>query len=164
MIKKKKPFKDTLVGGGLIAAASLINPALGGILKGALSVKDAITMIGDSDATHEEKLSLQEFILKQHQAEVQDRVSAREREADVLAAGGSDLLMKTIGWTISITFIVMILVATGIIESDLTGDHRDMFNVAFGAVSAKLASIVSYYFGSSVGSKRKTILMNENNG
>ena len=67
-MEKKKKFKDTLVGSGLIAAASLINPALGGVLKGALTVGDAIKMVGDSDASAEEKLSLQEFILKQHQA------------------------------------------------------------------------------------------------
>ena len=105
MIKKKKPFKDTLVGSGLIAAAGLINPALGGVLKGALSVGDAIKMVGDSDASPEEKLSLQEFILKQHQAEVADRTSAREREANVLAAGGSDILQKTIGWSVAFAFI-----------------------------------------------------------
>ena len=161
MEKKKKKFKETLLGSGLIAAAGLINPALGGVLKGALSVGDAIKMVGQSDATPEEKLSLQEFILKQHQVEVADRTSAREREAKVLAAGGSDILQKTIGWTISITFVVMVLVMTGIIETNLEGAHENMLNIAFGAVSAKLASIVSYFFGSSQGSKDKTQMMNQ---
>ena len=158
--KNKKPFKDTLVGSGLIAAAGLINPALGGVLKGALSVGDAIKMVGDSDATPEEKLSLQEFILKQHEAEVADRTSAREREANVLAAGGSDILQKTIGWSVAISFVGMLLAVTGFVEVDLTGAHKDLFNVGFGAVSAKMTSIVSYYFGSSIGSKQKTKMMN----
>ena len=158
--KNKKPFKDTLVGSGLIAAAGLINPALGGVLKGALSVGDAIKMVGDSDATPEEKLSLQEFILKQHEAEVADRTSAREREANVLAAGGSDILQKTIGWSVAISFVGMLLAVTGFVEVDLTGAHKDLFNVGFGAVSAKMTSIVSYYFGSSIGSKQKTKMLN----
>ena len=157
--KNKKPFKDTLVGSGLIAAAGLINPALGGVLKGALSVGDAIKMVGDSDASPEEKLSLQEFILKQHEQEVQDRTSAREREAKVAAAGGSDILQKTIGWTVAISFTGMLAAVVGIIDVDLTGVHKDMFNVGFGAVSAKMTSIVSYYFGSSLGSKQKTSMM-----
>ena len=158
--KNKKPFKETLVGSGLIAAAGLINPALGGVLKGALSVGDAIKMVGDSDASPEEKLSLQEFILKQHEAEVADRTSAREREANVLAAGGSDILQKTIGWTVALAFVGMLAAIVGIIDVDLTGVHKDMFNVGFGAVSAKMTSIVSYYFGSSIGSKQKTQMMN----
>ena len=159
MIKDKKKFKDTLVGSGLIAAASLINPALGGVLKGALTVGDAIKMVGDSNASPEEKLSLQEFILKQHQAEVADRTSAREREAAVAASGGSDILQKTIGWTVALAFVGMLAAIIGIIEVDLTGVHKDMFNVGFGAVSAKMTSIVSYYFGSSLGSKQKTQMM-----
>ena len=158
--KNKKKFKDTLVGGGLIAAAGLINPALGGVLKGALNVGDAIKMIGNSDASPEEKLNLQEFLLKQHEAEVADRTSAREREANVLAAGGSDILQKTIGWSVAIAFIGMLAAIIGIIDVDLTGVHKDMFNVGFGAVSAKMTSIVSYYFGSSKGSKMKTQMMN----
>ena len=159
MTKDKKKFKDTLVGSGLIAAASLINPALGGVLKGALTVGDAIKMVGDSNASPEEKLSLQEFILKQHQAEVADRTSAREREAAVAASGGSDILQKTIGWTVALAFVGMLAAIIGIIEVDLTGVHKDMFNVGFGAVSAKMTSIVSYYFGSSLGSKQKTQMM-----
>ena len=159
--KNKKKFKDTLLGGGLIAAAGLINPALGGVLKGALNVGDAIKMIGSSDASPEDKLNLQEFLLKQHEAEVADRTSAREREANVLAAGGSDILQKTIGWSVAIAFIGMLAAIIGIIDVDLTGVHKDMFNVGFGAVSAKMTSIVSYYFGSSKGSKMKTQMMNQ---
>ena len=159
--KNKKKFKDTLLGGGLIAAAGLINPALGGVLKGALNVGDAIKMIGSSDASPEDKLNLQEFLLKQHEAEVADRTSAREREANVLAAGGSDILQKTIGWSVAVAFIGMLAAIIGIIDVDLTGVHKDMFNVGFGAVSAKMTSIVSYYFGSSKGSKMKTQMMNQ---
>ena len=162
MTKNKKKFKDTLVGSGLIAAAGLINPALGGVLKGALNVSDAIKMVGQSDATPEEKLSLQEFILRQHEQEVADRTSAREREANVLAAGGSDILQKTIGWSVAISFVGMLLAVTGFVEVDLTGPHKDLFNVGFGAVSAKMTSIVSYYFGSSMGSKQKTQMLNNN--
>ena len=158
--KNKKKFKDTLVGSSLIAAAGLINPTLGGVLKGALSVGDAIKMVGESDVTPEEKLGLQEFILKQHEAEVADRTSAREREAKVLAAGGSDILQKTIGWSVAIAFVGMLAAVVGIIDVDLTGVHKDMFNVGFGAVSAKMTSIVSYYFGSSMGSKQKTQMLN----
>ena len=54
----------------------------------------------------------------------------------------------------------MLMAVVGVIDVDLTGAHKDMFNVGFGAVSAKMTSIVSYYFGSSIGSKQKTTMIN----
>ena len=156
MIKKKKKFKDTVVGSALLGVASIINPTLGGVLEGVLSPKEALKAITESSASPEEKIQLQEFLLKQHEAEVADRASAREREAAVLSAGGSDILQKTIGWSVAFAFIGMLMAVVGVIDVDLTGAHKDMFNVGFGAVSAKMTSIVSYYFGSSIGSKQKT--------
>ena len=154
--KKKKKFKDTVVGSALLGVASIINPTLGGVLEGVLSPKEALKAITESSASPEEKIQLQEFLLKQHEAEVADRASAREREAAVLSAGGSDILQKTIGWSVAFAFIGMLMAVVGVIDVDLTGAHKDMFNVGFGAVSAKMTSIVSYYFGSSIGSKQKT--------
>ena len=157
MIKKnKKKFKDTVVGSALLGVASIINPTLGSVLEGVLSPKEALKAITESSASPEEKIQLQEFLLKQHEAEVADRASAREREAAVLSAGGSDILQKTIGWSVAFAFIGMLMAVVGVIDVDLTGAHKDMFNVGFGAVSAKMTSIVSYYFGSSIGSKQKT--------
>ena len=95
MIKKKKKFKDTVVGSALLGVASIINPTLGGVLEGVLSPKEALKAITESSASPEEKIQLQEFLLKQHEIDVRDRTSAREREANIIQAGGSDLLMKT---------------------------------------------------------------------
>ena len=156
----KKKFKDTVVGSALLGVASIINPTLGNVLEGVLSPKDALKAITESSSSPEEKLQMQEFLLKQHEAEVADRTSAREREANVLAAGGSDILQKTIGWSVAFAFLGMLMAVVGVINVDLTGAHKDMFNVGFGAVSAKMTSIVSYYFGSSKGSKMKTQMMN----
>ena len=132
--KKKKKFKDTVVGSALLGVASIINPTLGGVLEGVLSPKEALKAITESSASPEEKIQLQEFLLKQHEAEVADRASAREREAAVLSAGGSDILQKTIGWSVAFAFIGMLMAVVGVIDVDLTGAHKDMFNVGFGAV------------------------------
>ena len=138
------------------ALLASLTQRLGGVLEGVLSPKEALKAITESSASPEEKIQLQEFLLKQHEAEVADRASAREREAAVLSAGGSDILQKTIGWSVAFAFIGMLMAVVGVIDVDLTGAHKDMFNVGFGAVSAKMTSIVSYYFGSSIGSKQKT--------
>ena len=160
MSKPKKKFKDTVVGGGLIGVASLINPALGQVLNGALNVGDAIKMIGESDTTVDEKLMLQEFALKQYEAEVQDRASARQREAAVALSGGNDYLFKSIGIVISLMFIVLVLSAVGVINLPLDVD-RDFLMLTTGAVFAKMTSIVDYFYGSSMGSKQKTHQLNQ---
>ena len=157
--KEKKKFKETLVGSGLIGIASLINPALGGVLNGALNVGDAIKMIGQSDVSIDEKVMLQEFALKQYEAEVQDRATARQREAMVAASGGSDILFKTIGWTISLTFLAVVAGAVGLWS--VPEEAQRLFDMGFGAVVAMMTSVVSYYFGSSAGSKAKTQMMSQ---
>ena len=157
MNKGKKKFKDTLVGSSLIGLASVINPALGGVLGGALTIGDAIKSIGASSATAEQKIMLQEFALRQFEAEVQDRASARQREAIVAASGGSDVLFKTIGWTISLTFLAVVAGAVGLWE--VPEEAQRLFDMGFGAVVAMMTSVVSYYFGSSAGSKQKTNIM-----
>ena len=161
MKEKKKKFKDTLVGSSLIGLASVINPALGGLLGGAINVGEAIKMIGSSNASPDEKIMLQEFALKQYEAEVQDRASARHREAVVAASGGSDILFKTIGWTISLTFLAVVAGAVGLWT--VPEEAQRLFDMGFGAVVAMMTSIVSYYFGSSAGSKQKTNLMSNGN-
>ena len=158
--RKKKPFKDTLVGSSLIGIASLINPNLGKVLNGATTVQAAIKSIGESDATVDEKLMLQEFALRQFEAEVQDRTSARQREAVVAASGGNDVLFKTVGWGITFAFLAVVLYAIGIIPQPEDIDH-DFLMFAAGSVTSAFMAVISYYFGSSTGSKQKTQIMNE---
>ena len=153
--KNKKPFKDTLVGSSLIGLASVINPGLGKVLGGALSVGDAIKMIGGSSATAEQKVMLQEFAIRQFEAEVADRASARDREAIVAAAGGSDVLFKTVGWGITLCFVAVILSA---VFNWVPEENQRMFDMAFGAVIAAFTQVIGYYFGSSMGSKQKTLM------
>ena len=159
MIKKKKKFGQTTVGKILKGAVGLINPTLGSVLEGAVSVEDAIAGIGKADASPEEKIRAKELVLEAYEAEVADRVAARNREAMVAAAGGNDFLFKAIGISISLAFLIMVAGAVGWIEIGLEGSQKDLYNMAFGAVTAKMTQVVSYYFGSSLGSKQKTAIM-----
>lgn len=157
--KKPKKFSDTLVGGSLIGLASLINPALGNVLKGVTSVGDAIKSIGSSDATPDEKLMLQEFALRQFEAEVQDRASARQREAVVAASGGNDIMFKIVGGGVLLIFLVLISVLF-FSQIDL-GKNEGLVNILFGAVIGYVGNIVAYYYGSSRGSKQKTAMLGD---
>ena len=156
--RKKKKFKDTTVGKILRGAVGIINPTLGNVLDGALSVEDAIKGITEADASPEEKIRAKELILEAYEAEVSDRIAARNREAMVAASGGTDILFKTIGWTISLSFLLVVLYGIGIIPPQPDLDH-DYLMFASGSVTSAFMAVVSYYFGSSLGSKQKTAIM-----
>ena len=156
-MKKKKKFGQTTVGKILKGAVSLINPTLGSVLEGAVTVEDAIAGIGTADISAEDKLRAKELILEAYEAEVSDRIAARNREAMVAASGGSDVLFKVVGFGITIAFLTIVTGALGLWE--IQEEQQRLYDMAFGAVVAQMTAIVSYYFGSSLGSKQKTAIM-----
>ena len=156
--RKKKPFGKTTVGKILGGAVSLINPTLGSIVTGGGTVEDIIQGISDSGESEEHKLAAKRLVLEAYEAEVADRVAARHREAAVAASGGSDVLFKTIGWSIAAAFIIVVAAAVGLWE--VPEESQRLFDMGFGAVVAQMTAVVSYYFGSSFGSKQKTDIMN----
>lgn len=157
-MKSKKKFGETTVGKILKTTAGLINPTLGMIVEGGSSVEDILSSIKGADAPQEDKVAVQELILETYEAEVSDRIAARNREATVAAAGGSDILFKTVGWGITLCFLG-VNIAT--FAFDIPEDMMRAFDRAYGAVNAMMVMIVSYYFGSSMSSAQKTHLMNK---
>ena len=157
-MKSKKSFKETTVGKILGGTLGLINPALGGLVSGTSDISDLIASIKGSDVPEEEKAEATSIVLEAYEAEVNDRVAARQREAQVAAAGGSDFLFKTVGWGITLCFLG-VNVATFV--ADIPEDMMRAFDRAYGAVNAMMVMIVSYYFGSSMSSNQKTHLMNK---
>lgn len=160
-MRNKKKFGQTTVGKILGGALGLINPTLGGLVTGTSDVEELIQGIKDSNVPQEDKIRAQEMVLEAYEAEVQDRVSARQREAVVAAAGGSDILFKVIGWSIATAFLVVVAAAVGLWE--VKESQQRLFDMGFGAVIAQMTAVVSYYFGSSFGSKQKTDIMNRIN-
>ena len=68
----KKKFKDTTVGKLLLGAAKVINPALGEVLEGVVSPKEAIEKITKSDISTEDKIKLQQLIHEQQNKEMEE--------------------------------------------------------------------------------------------
>ena len=159
----RKPFFETKVGGILKGVSSVIAPNLVGALEGVEDISEALKIISGEDSISDEtRATLRELALKEYEIEVMDRTSAREREVRVLEAGGDNLMMKTIGWTISLCFIGLVASALGFIELPIdidNGPKRDFLMLATGAVFAKMTSVVDYFFGSSMGSKQKTNIL-----
>ncbi len=151
----KKKFFDTKVGSVLKALVGVVAPNLVKALEGVSGVTDALGIIRNSDESPEVKAQLQEFALKQYEVEIQDRISAREREAKVIASGSSDILFKTVGWGITLAFLLIVLYGIGIIPPD-PELNKDFLMFSAGSVTSAFMAVVSYYFGSSIGSKQKT--------
>ena len=160
MSKPKKKFGQTVVGKLLKASVGLINPTLGSIIQGDMSVEQVVSSIKNSDAPPEDKIRAQEMVLEAYEAEVQDRASARQREMAALASGSNDVLFKTVGWGITLCFIGVIAGAIGLWQ--IPEESQRLFDMGFGAVVAAFTQVIGYYFGSSAGSKQKTNLMKGN--
>ena len=62
---------------------------------------------------------------------------------------------------VTAAFLGVIGVAIGIF-GQVPEEAQRLFDMGFGATVTAFASVVSYYFGSSAGSKQKTMMMNEN--
>ena len=68
----KKKFKDTTVGKLLLGAAKVINPALGEVLEGVVSPKEAISEITKANISVEDKIKLQQLIHEQQNKEIEE--------------------------------------------------------------------------------------------
>lgn len=162
MANRKKPFGKTTTGKILGGALGLINPALGNLVTGQGDVTDLIQNIKSQNIPQEHKLRAQELVLEAYEAEVADRVSARQREAAVAAAGGNDIMFKVVGIAVLAIWLFLLY---ALFFGDLVFEDNveDLMQIAFGAVSSQVMAVVSYYYGSSVGSKQKSVFLDAAN-
>ena len=114
----KKKFKDSTVGKLLLGAASVINPALGSVLSGVTSPKEAIAEITKADISLEDKIKLQQLIFDQQNKEI-EAISTRWK-AD---AASDSWLSKNVRPLVLVWCIVVFSFA-GILDSvDLSLIH-----------------------------------------
>ena len=117
----KKPFKETGLGKillgvipGFIKGASKILPDSGvlGVIKNLIDT--------DPTMTDEEKAAAHDQLVELYKLEVEDRDSARKREAAIVTAGGKDWMMSLTGiiGLAAFAFIVYTVVTTNVPESN----------------------------------------------
>jgi uncharacterized membrane protein len=140
----KKQFKDTKVG-KLLGKFSGLLPD-----KGVLSIVKSI-IDNDSTLTPEEKESAREAILEAYKAEVSDRDSARQREANVRKYG-FDFLFNITGLVILSAFAFLVYVIT---NAEVPPSNKEIFIHLIGIVEGSVISVVGYYFGTSMKDKNK---------
>ena len=77
----KKKFKETTVGKLLFGAASMINPTLGKVLSGVSTPQEALSEIGKSKISNEDKIKLQQLIYEQQNKEIESITSRWKADA-----------------------------------------------------------------------------------
>lgn len=96
--------------------------------------------------------------------EVEDRKSARDREASVVTSADAPVLNKIVTpilalGTVSIALLLfgVVLFQTGLIDPS----RKDMAIYILGALTTAVTQVLSYYFGSSDGSSKKNVLLED---
>lgn len=144
--KTKKPFKETGLGKILLSA-------LPGVVRGASKILPDSGVLGviknlidtDPDMTDEEKAAAHDQLVELYKLEVQDRDSARKREAAIISAGGTDWMMTLTGiiGLAAFSFLVYTVVTTEVPDT-----NKEIFIHMIGIVEGVALSIFGYYFGS----------------
>lgn len=153
---------------GLVANAVLakgkkvVEDKLGVELKPEMSSED-LARVQMAAMEHEEellKLKLEEnkLDLAELEARLKDVDSARDREIQIATSDKAPLLNKIVTPVLALSILLLTFVLFGIVMFDNTpveSSRKDILIYILGVLSAISTQIVSYYFGSSQGSKDK---------
>jgi hypothetical protein len=165
LVKSIAPTIGTALGGPLGGVAGLaLTKALG--ISDDSAKDDAVMATAIQGANPEQLLTLkkadQDFALQMQKLGFQniealeaiaagDRANAREREIKT-----QDWTPKALGIAITLGFFGLLYF---LLRHEPPAGSRDILNIMLGSLGSAWIGVVSYYFGSSAGSARKTELM-----
>jgi ABC-type phosphate transport system auxiliary subunit len=141
---------------------------LGVELKPDMSSED-LAKIQIAQMEHEEellKLRLEEdkLDLAELEARLKDTNDARQREVQIATSDKAPLINKIVTPILALSILLLTFVLFGVVMFDgspVEASRKDILIYVLGVLSAIASQIVSYYFGSSVGSKDKTDALKE---
>jgi hypothetical protein len=116
-----------------------------------VTTADPEKMLQIKNSEHEFKIKLKELGIKEKQLDVEDRQDARKM------ATSTTLLPQIILSVVFVTGFIFVLYLVFKGEVDLTGTMKDIAIFLLGILSAGITQILNFFFGSSSGSKEKTL-------
>jgi len=165
-----------LLGNGLNLVANAVmakgkdyvEKKLGVELKPDMSPED-LAKIQIAQMEHEEellKLRLEEdkLDLAELQARLKDTNDAREREVQIANSDKAPLINKIVTPVLALSILLLTFVLFGVVMFDgspVEASRKDILIFVLGVLSSIASQIVSYYFGSSQGSKDKSDALKE---
>jgi hypothetical protein len=116
---------------------------------------EAVTNAIQSDP--EAAMKLREIDLKEIEAHAKDRDSARNRETAIATSDKAPMLNKLVTPVLALGVVGLSFILFAIlIFVDVKPEAKDILIYILGVLSAAVTQILSYYFGSSQGSKDKS--------
>lgn len=142
--------------------ATMVAGPLGGLAVKAIAEKfgvedtlEAVTAAIQSDP--EAAMKLREIDLKEIEAHAKDRDSARNRETAIATSDKAPMLNKVVTPVLALGVVgLSFLLFAVLIFVDVKPEAKDILIYILGVLSAAVTQILSYYFGSSQGSKDKS--------
>ena len=168
-INTTAPLLAGLVGGpvglGVTAAAAIISHALGtpsdpAVVATALNEPGALDKVRQAETAN--ALQLQQLMVTAAQSKLAHEADmARIATSDIASAramgvANRDWVPKVLAMAVTTGFFGILLLMA---FQPLPGTNKDLVNVIVGALGTAWISIIGYYFGTSVGSMRKTELL-----
>lgn len=146
----------------------VVEEKLGVELKPDMSPED-IMALKTAEMEHEEellRLRIEEnkLDLAELEMRLKDTDSARDREVAIATSDKVPLLNKIVTPVLALSILVLTFVLFGVVMFDDTpveASRKDILIYVLGVLSAIATQIVSYYFGSSQGSKDKSDALKE---
>ena len=150
MVKGFAPGLATALGGPLAGVAvSALSKQLG--------VKDEVNAVMKAITNDPEaEAKIKQLEHDKFKAVLADKANARDREARVVESANAPLINKIVtpALALGVTGLSFILFAV-LIFVEVKPEAKDILIYILGVLSAAVTQILSYYFGSSIGSKDK---------
>ena len=168
-INSTAPLLAGLVGGpvglGVTAAAAIISHALGtpsdpAFVEPALNDPGALEKLRQAETAN--SLQLQQLMVTAaqsslaHDADMARIATSDTANARAMGVANRDWVPKVLAMAVTTGFFGILLLMA---FQPLPGSNKDLVNVIVGALGTAWISIIGYYFGTSVGSMRKTELL-----
>ena len=142
--------------------ATLVAGPMGGLAVKAIASKfgvedtlEAVTAAIQSDP--EAAMKLREIDLREIEAHAKDRDSARNRETVIATSDHAPLLNKVVTPVLALGVVGLSFALFAVlIVVNVKPEAKDILIYILGVLSAAVTQILSYYFGSSQGSKDKS--------
>lgn len=159
VVSKLAPLLGTALGGPLggMAAATVSQALLGRQDAGEDELAAAVAGAGPEQlaalkqAEQDFKARMAELGLKAEDIAAQDRASARQRETTL-----KDWTPRLLALAITVGFFGLLGTMLG---HDIPEGNRQVLDIMIGALGTAWTGVVTYYFGSSAGSARKTEML-----
>jgi hypothetical protein len=120
----------------------------------------------DPNAKAEAQAKLMEMAqrgeLAQLESHVKEMQSARDREIQIATSSAAPMLNKIVTPVLALGTVALTFILYGIIIfTDVDEQSKDILIYVLGALTSAMTMVLGYYFGSSAGSKEKSLQLDE---